>query len=124
MADQPSAVFTNEDFDNLLVGDYPVQTEIVTLSSGENVTRGAVLGKVTANGEYKLSLAGAGDGSETPHAIAAEDIDASGGDKNGLIYTSAEVNQRKLSFGAGHDADSVREPLRLVNIYVKGSDAA
>ena len=38
----------------------------VTIISGQNLVRGAVLGKITASGKYNLSLSAAADGSQTP----------------------------------------------------------
>ena len=124
MAQQPSATYTDEAFDNLIADEYPIKTNIVTIVSGQDLQRGAVLGKITTGGKYTLSLSASNDGSETPVAVLGEDVDASGGDKNGMIYISGSFNQRKLIFGTGHTAASARDTLKLSNIYVKGSDAA
>ncbi|HHN72502.1 MAG TPA: head decoration protein [Thermopetrobacter sp.] len=90
----------------------------VTIASGENLTRGAVLGKVTASGEYKLSVAAAADGSQTPDAILAEDVDASAGAKAGLAYIRGDFIAEALTYGAGHDADSIRDGLRGKGIFL------
>ena len=66
--------------DGLLIGEHPVTSRQITLLSGQNLARGAVLGKITASGKYILSLSGAADGSQTPDAVLAEATDASGGD--------------------------------------------
>ena len=87
-------------------------TRSITLASGGNTVRGAVLGKVTADGKYKLSAAGAGDGSETPDLILAEDCDASAGDTPAVAYERGDFIEQALTYGTGHDADSVRETLR------------
>ena len=51
--------------------------EKITVASGNTISLGEVLGKVTASGEYApLNPAGA-DGTETAAAIALADIDAS-----------------------------------------------
>lgn len=87
-------------------------TRAITLASGENTVRGAVLGKVTADGKYKLSATGAGDGSETADLILAEDCDASAGDASAIAYERGDFIEQALTYGTGHDADSVRETLR------------
>lgn len=110
--------------DDLIAGDFPVRTRKVTLISGQNVVRGAVLGIITASGKYNLSLAAAGDGSNTPRAIAAEDVDATGGDKDLVVYISGDFNETKLTFGTGHTAASTREGLRDQNIYLTKPVAA
>ena len=71
-----------------------------------------MLGKITASGNYILSLAAAGDGSETSAVVLAEDVDASSDPKRAtVIVECAGVDKDKLVVGTGHDADSVVEPL-------------
>lgn len=84
----------------------------ITLISGQNLSRGAVLGKITASSKYNLSLAAAGDGSETPDLILAEDTDASAGDVETMAYARGDFIEDNLTFGTGHTADSTREGLR------------
>ena len=103
---------------DLLVG------QKITLVSGQNLTRGALLGKITATGKYALSLAGAADGSEVPDLILAEDTDASGGDVVTLAYSRGDFDQRAVTFGTGHTADSVRETLRGKGIVLLPSVSA
>lgn len=104
--------------DSLHAGDFPIRTRKVTLVSGQNLTRGALLGQITAGGKYTLSLSAAGDGSNTPKAILAEDTDASGGDKDAVVYISGDFNQDAITYGTGHTAASVIDGLRDLNIYL------
>lgn len=93
----------------LEVGTYPVKTAQVTIVSGQNLTAGAVLGKITSGGKYNLSLAAAEDGSEDIQPVVlAEDCDASGGDKTATVYTSGAFDASKLTIGTGHDLAAVR----------------
>lgn len=94
-----------------ILADGDVVTREVTLASGQNVVRGAVLGKVTSGGAYKLSAVGAGDGSETPTVIAAQAVNASGGAKKIQVYVRCKVRPSKLTFGASHTAASTWEAL-------------
>lgn len=104
--------------DALIAGDFPLRTEKVTIVSGQNLQRGALLGKITSGGKYNLSLSAASDGSQTPVAILAEDVDASGGDKDGIVYISGDFNQDAITFGASHTAASVKAGLRDLGIYL------
>ena len=111
--------------DNLVAGTTQLVTDSVTIASGENIVRGAVLGKVTADGKFKVSLAAANDGSETANVIAAQDADASEGDvTNVVVYIKGEFNANALTFGTGHDAASVKPQLRDVGIYIKSAVSA
>ncbi len=103
--------------DDLIAGPRAIESEKVTLDSGV-IVRGAVVGKITATGKYVLSASAAVDGSEDPLGIAVHDADASAADAELLIYTYGDFNERRLTFGAGHDADSVRAALRSLGIHL------
>lgn len=110
--------------DNLIAGDYPRVTEQAVIASGAGVlTRGTVLGKVTATGKFIKSASAAADGSQTPDRVLAEDVDASAADVTAPTYLSGEFNQRALVLGAGHTIASIKDGLRDKNIYIKGSVA-
>lgn len=57
--------------------DHEYSRDNITLASGENLSLGAVLGKVTATGQYKELDPSASDGTETAAGILLEDCDAS-----------------------------------------------
>lgn len=110
--------------DNLIGGTaVNMVTESIVLDTG-NLTRGAVLGRITATGKYVLSASAATDGSQTPVAILAEDTDASAADKTTVAYPSGEFNTTALTFGAGHTAASTQAALRDVGIFLKTNLAA
>lgn len=90
----------------------------ITLVSGQNLVRGAVLGKITASSKYNLSLSAAADGSQTPDLILAEDCDASGGDKEALAYEAGVFNVNALAIGTAHTAASIQEGLRAKGIHL------
>lgn len=85
----------------------PFKTRAVTILAGADVVKGAVLGIVTASGKYQLSASAAIDGSQTPVAIAAHDIEASAADGVGSVYFMGTFDDAKLTYGAGHDASTV-----------------
>lgn len=90
----------------------------ITLASGQNLQRGAVLGKITASGKYVLSLAAANDGSEKPSVILAQDCDASAADAAAVAYFAGNFNGSALTIGTGHTVASIFDPLRGVSIMV------
>lgn len=71
--------------------------------------------------KYKLSAAAATDGSEVPCAILWYDTDASSADKLCPVATRGLFNERALTFGTGHTADSTREALQLLGIHLRSS---
>ena len=111
-------------YDNLLAGDYPAVTDIRTVVTGQTLTRGAVLGKITASGKYTLCDSTGADGSEAPVCILAEDCDASGGDLNAAVFLSGAFNEGQLTFGGTVTADDHRDALRDLNIYLKKAVSA
>ena len=102
----------------IIAGDYPLITEMVTIAAGQNLAIGSVLGKVTATGKYVLSTSAATDGSQVPSVILSADIDATAADQQEIAYLSGKFLAKNLKFGAGHSAASVRAALRDVNIYI------
>lgn len=111
--------------DKLLAGDYPVVTDVVTILSGENLARGTCLGKITASGKHVIvNTAGTDDGRRAPVAILAEDCDASGGDKQAVVYLSGAFNEGAVTFGGTDTAATHRVALRDLNIYLKKAVAA
>lgn len=90
---------------------------------------GAVLGKVTASGKYKLSKTGAADGSEVPVAIFIADgagvsndtVIPNNTDANVLALTRGPVivADAALQIGTGHTIASVKAALKAVGIIVE-----
>jgi hypothetical protein len=75
-----------------LNGNY--NRESVTLKTGTNYALGSVLGKITASGKYRLSpnVTVVGDeGAETASAVLIGAVDATGGDKPGLVIVRGPV---------------------------------
>lgn len=105
----------------LIVGHDDLQSRSIILVSGQNLTRGALLGQITAGGKYTLSLSASSDGSQVPSVILAEDCDASGGDKVTVAYFGGTFDERIVTYGTAHTAASVREALRGVGIKLQSS---
>lgn len=119
--------FTNEGTyapPNLFAGDYPRIERIGIIAAGAALTVGAVLGRITASGKYVLSDSAAVDGSQTPVAILGEDAAAAAADVDAMIYLAGEFNEVALTFGGAHTADTTRDGLRDLNIYLKKNTGA
>lgn len=104
--------------DKLIAGDFPQNFKKVTIAAGQSLTRGALIGKITASGKFTLSAAAAADGSEVPTAILVDDVDATAADAEGMAYLSGTFDASAVTFGAGHTAASVEDTLRDVGIYL------
>ncbi len=104
--------------DNLIAGDFPLITIAVIIVLGQTLSRGAVLGTITASDKETLCDTGAADGSEAPLYILAEDVDASAADVTAIAYDTGQFNEDQLSFGGTDDADDVRAALRARSIFL------
>lgn len=103
--------------DKLIAGDYPRVTATVTIASGANLTRGALLGRITSGGKYTLSLAAASDGSQTPVAVLADDAAAAAADVLAPIYFTGQFNSDAVTFGTGWTAATAAPTLRDAGIF-------
>ena len=74
--------------------------EAITLLLGTNYKSGAVLGKITASGKYKLAVVGAVDGSAVAVAVLLNPADATLADATGIILARgpAIVSKAALVF--------------------------
>lgn len=114
------AMLDEFNYDNLIAGGVaPKVTDGVTLASGQVYTRGTVLGVVTASGEATIVDSAQTDGSETPYAILAEDVDATEAAQAGPVYLTGEFNELALTFGGTDTADDHRTALRDKGIFLK-----
>jgi len=76
--------------------------EVVTLLTGTSYKLGSVLGQIAASGKYQLSPDSGADGSQTAAAVLVEAVDATGGDKAGVVIRRgpAIVSRDELVFAA------------------------
>lgn len=120
---QPDVSTETNNEDGLIASGFPLRTTSVVVSTGQNLTRGAVLGRKDADGQYILSDSGAADGSEAIRAILAEDVDATAADKTAVAYLTGTFNQHKLTFGPGHDPATVATQNAMAdrNLYLVDS---
>jgi hypothetical protein len=93
-----------------LNGNYSRET--VTLKAGTNYALGAVLGRITASGKYRLSPAAqvVGDeGAETAVAVLIEAVDATSADKPGLVVARGPVIVAKAALVFDASVDQAAE---------------
>jgi len=108
------------EYDNLIAGDKPrAKAVYATLTDGEVVVRGSLLGVVTADGKLLVSLTAATDGSEVPRYIAAEAASPVGADAQILVYAAGSFNEDRVVYGTAHTAASVKAGLRDYQIYLE-----
>lgn len=115
---------SSQNFDKLIAGEENLISRQITLITGQNLARGAVLGKITASGKYNKSLSAAVDGSEVPDAILAEDCDATAADKLTVAYFRGDFHEGALDIGTAHTVASIREGLRAKGIYLIAAQGA
>ncbi|TKZ16011.1 head decoration protein [Shimia litoralis] len=79
--------------------------ETVTLLAGASLSVGAVLGRITASGKYKLATSGGSDGAQNAAAVLLYATDASAADQNAVVLMRgpAIVSKAALTFDATVD---------------------
>jgi hypothetical protein len=79
--------------------------ETVTLLAGAAYPVGAVLGRITASGKYKLATSGGTDGAQTAAAVLLYAVDASATDAIGVVVARgpAIVSKAALVLDASVD---------------------
>jgi len=85
--------------------------EAVTLLTGTSYAAGSVLGKITANGKYKLATATGTDGAQIASAVLLTATDATGADAMGVILARgpAIVSKAELAFDASVTAGALTD---------------
>jgi len=92
--------------DNLIAGHTPqIATDTGTLITGQNLARGAVLGRIAASGKLTQCDNAAVDGSDVPVAILVEAIDASAADKVCQLYVGGCFHSDELVWHASFNTD-------------------
>lgn len=102
---------------------------IVINDTAQTLKVGAVLGKVTATGKYKLATSGAVDGSQTPAAILiadglgdSDDIVLAGAtDTKALVLVRGPVilSDAALQLGSGITTAAVKTALASANVIIE-----
>lgn len=84
--------------------------EEIVVVSGQVLVSGSVLGKITASGKHSAYDADGATGIETAVGILLNAVDATGGDKPGvMIVRHATVNPDGLTYIGANDASDIAE---------------
>lgn len=108
--------------DNLIAGhEVPVIVKGITLAKNQGIlTRGTVLGIITASSLAKPVDSSKTDGTETPYCILTDTIDTNGdADAKTTGYTSGLFNSKALVFGGADTVDKHELKLRELGIFIK-----
>lgn len=97
--------------DNLEVNVGNQLSKVVTVKSGESVSRGDLVSLDTGKVVPFLTTA-------TPYAVMQEDVDATAGDVDGLAFRRADLLASEVNFGTGTDAE-VRDALDAIGIFLR-----
>lgn len=90
-------------------GSSDIINNTAVIVTGEGVlAAGSVLGKITVGGKLALCDSGASDGSQTPVAILAEDIDATSSDITCQVYVAGEFNLDWLTFHSSFSTEALK----------------
>ena len=108
--------------DNLFAGHVmPKVTDVMTILAGQNLVRGAVLGRITASGKGKLVDKDSVDGSQAVYAVLAESTDATAADKTSPVFLTGEFNENAIIVGAGDTVADHKASARAVGIFIKST---
>jgi len=107
--------------DQLVSGPLQLGTDSVTSGVSGALTRGTVLGLVTATGAYIPSKNDATDGSEKPSAILVDNVDTTTTAQTGGVYLMGEFNQHHLIFDATWTIAELKAQFRPLAIFLRDS---
>ena len=95
--------------------------EVVTLLAGTPYPVGAVLGRITASGKYKLATSGGTDGAQTASAVLLYAVDATLADATGIVLVRGPsiVSRAALAYGATVD-DGTKIAAKLTQLAAAG----
>ena len=112
-------------FNNLVSGCH--EAVGVTLLAGVNYTAGMVVVKQSTGKWTNAAVTLSGASATAPQlnfdaqmvGVLAEPVDATGGDKAGVVIVEGDFNESNLTFAAGQTADLIRGTLASKNITYK-----
>jgi Bacteriophage lambda head decoration protein D len=122
--DNPSYPFIQADSylpDQLIAGNLHLVTKgIGTITGSAAFLRGTVMGLITASGYYTISKTSAADGSQTPVAILADNIDATSANQTNIgLYLMGEFNDHAIIFDPSWTLTTLYPALQAQHIFLK-----
>lgn len=116
IAGSGSDTFTVE---QLLAGDSPVVTQEITVASGENLAIHTVVGRNSTTNKIEVWDPTATDGTKVPVGILAFAVNASGGDKAGVMYVGGTFTFDQLVVPNGQTLASVQAAFDRTAITIR-----
>lgn len=89
------------------MGELPIDigagADKCTIITGQNLSAGTVVGKITASSKFTILAPAAADGSQTAAGIIFDNVNATAADKSGMVLLRgpAQVNQNDLTWPVG-----------------------
>ena len=114
----PGMTTTAFDQTQLFAGDFPRRYMTVTVAADQQLSAGAVLGEITASGEYKLAASAATDGSESPSVVLLEDIDTTEAAVTAEVLITGDLRAEALTLGEGLTVAAARKALRSLSLFI------
>lgn len=107
---------------SLFAGGDDFHARKITVASGAGaLQRGALLGVVTATGKAVACVKTASDGSQTPVAVLAYDIDATAADVDAQAYEEGAFAWERMTVDASWTLDALNAAFRAAgrSIFVR-----
>lgn len=104
---------------HLVTGSFPVHTEPQLIAKEQQLDGLSVMGRVTATGELKLSVAAATDGSQVPVVILVGAVTTGTTAAPAPVYVAGCFNPELLVYGTGHTAATVRAALHGTPLFLR-----
>lgn len=95
--------------DNLIIVAPKLPAIAGTLITGQNLVRGAVVGRIAASGKLIECDNAAVDGSEVPVGIMVHDIDATLADKTCQAYADGSFRKSEMTWHASFNTDPEKD---------------
>jgi len=96
--------------DNLIASNTPaIANEPGILILGQNLIRGAVVGRIALSGKLTECNNAAIDGSQTPVGIMVHAVDATAADKACVIYKAGAFRKSEMTWHASFDTDPEKD---------------
>ena len=100
--------------------------EVVTLLAGMPYPVGAVVGRITASGKYKLATSGGTDGAQTAAAVLLYAVDATLADAVGIVVARGPAIVSRAGLASGEQEAAKTAALRafVTGVFVIGAQWA
>ncbi len=102
-----------------------IKTFPVTVASGQNLKRGALVkmvdGKVSAVGSTSVAESGSGSAVafDEVFGIMTDDVNASAGDADGVVYVTGDFNKDAIVLAEGLSVSNFIKQARDVGIFLR-----